>query len=116
MRTYCAAGIGPPFADPTVSGVLARRPTNDFSCNVLFLRQRTAAGGLSNHRGCMSTQAVGIWMAAQCCAMRPHALWTAMRGVAGSPVENDPAVNFSLLHCQSPCNGSESEGRLLLQG
>src|ERR1700730_9150856 len=62
MRTYCAAGIGPPFADPTVSGLLARRPTNDFSCNVLFfLRQRTAAGGLSNHRGCMSTQAVGIW-------------------------------------------------------
>ena len=39
-----------------------------------------------------------------------------MRGVAGSPVEDDPAVNFSLLHCQSPCNGSESEGRLLLQG
>jgi hypothetical protein len=33
----------------------------------------------------------------------------------GSP-ENDPAVNFSLLHRQSPCNGSESEGRLLLQG
>src|ERR1700730_10526556 len=34
----------------------------------------------------------------------------------GSPFENDPAVNFSLLHCQSPCNGSESEDRLLLQG
>ena len=57
-----------PFADPAVSGLLARRPTNDFSCNVLFLRQRTAAGGLSNHRGCMNTQAVGIWMATQCCA------------------------------------------------
>src|SRR5580700_4556884 len=48
MRKYCAAGIGRPFANPTVSGLLARRPTNDFSCNVLFLRQRTAAGGLSN--------------------------------------------------------------------
>src|SRR5580700_9853744 len=112
MRTYCAAGIGPPFADPTVSGLLARRPTNDFSCNVPFLRQRTAAGGPSNHRGCMSTQAVGIWMAARMLCNATARVMDSNALRPGSPVENDPAVNFSLLHCQSPCNGSESGDRL----
>jgi hypothetical protein len=37
MRTYCAAGIGPRFADPTVSGLLARRLTNGFSWNIPFI-------------------------------------------------------------------------------
>src|SRR3984893_17349336 len=115
MRTYCAAGIGPPFADPTVSGCVARRPTNDFSCNVPFFEAKNScrwtvkSSRLHEHPSRWHLDGRPMLCNATARVMDSNAVWP------GSPVENDPAVNFSLLHCQSPCNGLESDGRLLLQ-